>query len=558
MKRKGYFCSKDCPDCCPFEVDNKLNFNYVDKLNITIPFVCKKLKRFYEREVLTGDYSFVLEAGIKVGKSFDDVCKEVASFLLENKNKNILYLRGSGSLGLFMGYYDLLFENFKNLYFVEGSLCDETGLSAHEDDFGCVVNPAHENLREVDIILLFGKNCKVVSPHLYAFLKQLKKNGKEIIYIDPIYTETAKIADKYIRINPGTDGILAASILDSLKYNGTLNTNRLFHYCGVSQIDFEYLLSLFCEKKVGIITGFGLQRYSNGKNIVNWINRLAVETSNERYLYFGRPSKINFEKPKADKKKKVKIYEIPNYLKKSFFDVFVIVAANPIITYPESGVWQQEFLNKKVVVVDTNFTETTKYADYFIKVGGMFAQPDAMGSYFFNIDNIRKEMIVDLPNDLDVVKNLAEHCKFSIDFKNIDEILLKEKIVKRVYKQRNIPIISPYVEKGKFRLLTLSNYFYLNSQLSEDYKKEKFVFINPKDADALKILDGETVTLKNECGYIHVKVKIDSKVCSGVIMTYKNRKLDNFIVNTLTKSIPTDSDNGVAIYDTFVEVCKNL
>ncbi|KAA0258558.1 hypothetical protein FHQ18_05210 [Deferribacter autotrophicus] len=558
MKRKNYFCSKDCPDCCPFEVDDKFNFKYVNKVNIPTPFVCKKLKGFYEREVLSDDYSYVVEEGKRVRKSFDEVCKEVANFLLESRNKNILYLRGSGSLGLFMGYYDLLFANFENLYFVEGSLCDETGLTAHEEDFGCVVNPPHENLREVDTILLLGKNCKAVSPHLYAYLKELKRDGKEIIYVDPIYTETAKIADRYIRINPASDGILAASILDNLKYNGSLNTNNLFTYCGVSKSDFEYLLSLFREKKVGIITGFGLQRYLNGKNIVNWINRLAVETDNERYLYFGRPSKINFEKQKADKKKKIKIYEIPNYLKKGFFDVFVIVAANPIITYPESGVWQQELSNKKVVVVDTNFTETTKYADYFVKVGGMFAQPDAMGSYFFNFDNIRKEKVIDLPNDLDVVKNVAEYLEISIDFKEIDEVMIKENTDERDYKKREIPIICPYNEKGRFRLLTMSNYHYLNSQLSENYEYGKFVYINPTDADSLKISDGDTVILKNEYGYVEVRAKKDNRVCNGAVMIYKNRKIGNFIVNTLTKSIPTDSDNGVAIYDTFVEVCKKL
>lgn len=550
-----FFCSKDCPDCCPFSVDEKGNFFYINKIKGFKNFLCIKLKKFYEREVLTDNYSFIKIDNKTVKKEFEEACKITAYFLKENADKNILYLRGSGSLGYYMSYYDLIFQQFENCYFVEGSLCDETGITAHIEDFGNITNPDIKNLELVDNIILFGKNCKVTSPHLYAYLKGLKKKGKKIIYIDPIKSETVKLADKFIRINPATDGILVANIINILQNKKV--DNDFEKITNVKTEDLFYLADIFKKGKTGIITGMGLQRYSNGKNIINWINYLAVITDNLDYLYFGRSSKESFEKPTVLPKKKIKIYEISKFLEKDFFDIIVIVAGNPLVTHPTSNLWYKALKSSKVIVIDTNFTETSRFADFFIKVGGMFAQPDAMGSYFFNFDNIREKPIAKLNNDINVIRSLSKHLNINFEIPEIRNIPLTKKSLKRVYKKSSPPKLEkPYIETNKFRLITCSNYFYLNSQLAENYQKEDVCYISISDSQNLDINDGDEIVLQNELGKVKTKAKISDKVSSGYIMMYKNRYYDNQPLNLLTKSIPTDSDNAVAIYDTFVEVKK--
>ncbi|PAF13320.1 hypothetical protein CHH61_24770, partial [Shouchella clausii] len=52
--------------------------------------------------------------------------------------------------------------------------------------------------------------------HLFHYLQEAKKSGSTITVIDPIYNATAKIADNYISVKPGMDGLLAIGIMKYL------------------------------------------------------------------------------------------------------------------------------------------------------------------------------------------------------------------------------------------------------------------------------------------------------------------------------------------------------
>jgi len=147
-------------------------------------------------------------------------------------------------------------------------------------------------------------------------------------------------------------------------------------------------------KKTAFITGYGLQRYKNGKNIVQWINKLAYLTDNLEYLYYGRSSKSNLKNLNIDKKNLINVAKVVGLLKENYFDILFVVAANPAITYPDSSEWQRCLKKIKLIVVDTIETETTKYADYFIKVGGMFCQEDIQSSIFSNSLKTRKKRAI--------------------------------------------------------------------------------------------------------------------------------------------------------------------
>jgi len=213
--------------------------------------------------------------------------------------------------------WDELMSNFPMCYFVEGSLCLDTGEVAHEEDFGEVTNPPITNIENVENIILFGRDAWHVAQHLYAYLKQLKRREK-ILYIDPIKSETIKIADNYIRINPATDSFLAAAILQYLYYVKTdKSLDELLDVCGISYDDFKKILKYIQPGNTAFITGFGLQRYSNGKNIVQWINKLAYHTDNLDYLFYDRASKSGLPKPKINNPR-INISEILKNLKMVF------------------------------------------------------------------------------------------------------------------------------------------------------------------------------------------------------------------------------------------------
>ena len=49
--------------------------------------------------------------------------------------------------------------------------------------------------------------------HLWPFIEEARRNGGKLVVIDPYRTRTAKCADWYIQINPGTDVALALCMM---------------------------------------------------------------------------------------------------------------------------------------------------------------------------------------------------------------------------------------------------------------------------------------------------------------------------------------------------------
>ncbi|AEI15432.1 molybdopterin dinucleotide-binding region [Flexistipes sinusarabici DSM 4947] len=549
------YCSKDCPDLCSFDITvkgGKADIKPSQHYFLDVPFVCTKLKHFFDRE-FSDVKSFVKNAAEEQKPcSHKDAVWETAQFLKRNRDRKILLIKGSGSLGYNMHYWDKLFSSFPNCWFVEGSPCDETGISAHIEDFGCIKNPRITNLFQADTIMLFGKNAKNCSPHLYAYLKKMKKIGKNIVYIDPVKTATAGLADKFIRINPGADGLLAAALLEEIVPGQGYKIEGFFDKTGLLSEDFDYLRGSVKSGKTAFIQGFGLQRYSNGANIVNWINKLAVYTNNEQLLYYGKSSQENLNKPEIAKKNRVNIADITHKMGEGFFDIYVVVGANPVITYPEPLLQIKEFGNKNLICVDTNYTETSRYADYFIKSAGMFAQDDFSESYFFNVKGERRAVNSGALSDVQIACSIGEILQTDVSLKKKSKT---EPVKFRKYIKRDLKLKEPHVEKDKFRLLTVSHYFYLNSQLADKYRDiDNYVFISGKNADELNVSNGDLIRVYNETGEFLSYCKISNMVENKTILVYKNRKLVKGWPNMVSKSMPTDSKTGLAYYDTFVNV----
>ena len=550
MDKVKLFCSKDCPDTCEFYIkedkNKKVIFQGIKESFIDNGFVCKKLKNFYKREVADNNSSsFVVKNGKKIFN--EDAIKAFANYLKQNSDKKILFYRGSGSLGYYMGFWDKLFSNFKNCYFVNGSPCDETGITAHLEDFGVCTNPPIENLKNCNNILIFGKNAYTTSPNLFVYIHKLKKLGKKIIYIDPIKSETSKIADRFIQINPATDGLLAYSLLSQMGY--VPKQDNLLEKTGVKKSDFKYLIKSIEPTKTGIIEGFGMQRYSNGKNIIQWINRLAYFTNNTDNLFYSRSSKEGLKKIKTDKRNIIDIADTTKYLQNNFFDTIVIVAANPTITMPQNSNWIEALKKSTVLVVDTNYTKTAKYADFFIKVDGMFAQDDIQGSYFFNKTLTRNRYLKSGFSDTDAVLKLSSLLNIDIELPKKEEIFENTNNNKRIFDKKQIDLLNPQTEESKIRLITLSSQDYLNSQ-TEQIETDT-LYISKETASKHLLKSGDTITVKSSISQCTLKCIVSSRIKGNTAYAYKNRSA---CFNSLTESKPTDAKYGLSYYDLFISI----
>lgn len=149
-------------------------------------------------------------------------------------------------------------------------------------------------------IFIWGKNPANTTIHTMQMIKKAKANGSKIIVIDPIYTDTAKISDKYIRVNPGGDCALALAIGKYIVENNLCDLNYVESYVngfdryrsylkslkyldlvkksGVSLEEIEKLANIYTDKYSTILLGYGLQKYSNGGNTIRAIDTLGAIT----------------------------------------------------------------------------------------------------------------------------------------------------------------------------------------------------------------------------------------------------------------------------------------
>ncbi len=83
-----------------------------------------------------------------------------------------------------------------------------------------------------DTIICWGANPSISQPQVMHFILDAKEQGAKYIVIDPMFNANAAKADKYIAVNPSTDGALAFGVLNVLfnEYADKLDTDFILNH----------------------------------------------------------------------------------------------------------------------------------------------------------------------------------------------------------------------------------------------------------------------------------------------------------------------------------------
>lgn len=310
IKKLSHGCTLDCHDCCKFNAYTKGN-NVVkiegDKNHpYTKGFICKKgmahLDRLNHKDRIKTPMLKV--DGVWKEISFDKAIEIMAEKLTYYKekytSKSVMHYDqyGSGSVLKYIG--DIFFNFYGGVSRHKGGPCWSAGMHAQKYDFGVAKSHAIEDMLNSKSIFVWGKNPAYTTIHTMQIIKKAKEKGIKIVVIDPIYTKTAQIADKYVQVNPGTDGALAIAMAkiiveDKLydeeyinsyvigfeeykKYLSSLELSFLIDECGVKENDIRELVDLYTNKYSSINVGYGLQKYKNGGNTIRAIDALGAIT----------------------------------------------------------------------------------------------------------------------------------------------------------------------------------------------------------------------------------------------------------------------------------------
>nr|UWI50918.1 molybdopterin-dependent oxidoreductase [Clostridioides difficile] len=310
IKKLSHGCTLDCHDCCKFNVYTK--GNNVIKIEgdrnhpYTKGFICKKglahLDRLKHKDRI--ETPMLKVAGLWKKISFDEALEIMVDKLLYYKehytSKSVMHYDqyGSGSILKYIG--DVFFNFYGGVSRHKGGPCWSAGMHAQKYDFGVAKGHAIEDMLNSKNIFIWGKNPAYTTIHTMQIIKKAKEKGIKIVVIDPIYTKTAQMADKYIQVSPGTDGALAMAMAKIIiennlhdeeyinsyvvgfeeykKYLDSLDLNFLSNECGIKEKDIRELVNLYANKYSSINIGYGLQKYKNGGNTIRAIDALGAIT----------------------------------------------------------------------------------------------------------------------------------------------------------------------------------------------------------------------------------------------------------------------------------------
>ncbi|MCA9698167.1 MAG: molybdopterin-dependent oxidoreductase, partial [Myxococcales bacterium] len=271
-------CPHDCPDTCAWQVAvDREQGRAVDIWGhpdhpFTAGKLCGKVDNYLLRSYHAGRLTQPLRRiGPKgPGARFEPISWEQAiakiagrlqSVVAEHGAEAILQYSYAGTMGLLQG------EGMAQRFFhrlgasrLARTICASAGKQGVLYTLGRAIGPDPLDFEHAKLIWLWGSNTLTSNMHLWPVIQRARKQGAKVVVIDPVRTRTARAADEWIPIRPGTDAALALAIMHVL-----VTEDRVDHdYIARGTVGFEALAERVREhwapERAEAITGVPAQR----------------------------------------------------------------------------------------------------------------------------------------------------------------------------------------------------------------------------------------------------------------------------------------------------------
>lgn len=469
-------CPLNCWDSCGFNVT--VQNDRVTKVEgdpshpITQGKICGRGRML---ETRTNSSQRLLYPLKKINGKFEQISwgqalNEIAAKLKEIKemygSTAVLHSHDYANNGLLKNLDQRFFNCYGGVTELYGSLCWGAGIEAQKWDFGDAYSHVPDDLYNSKNIIIWGRNVARTNMHFYEKLLEAKKRGAKLVVIDPIFNATAKIADDYISIKPGMDGLLAAGIIKELLRLGLedrsfieqftagfddveqlLNSSSIEKISEMTEVPCEVITKLarvYADKPTSTFMGLGLQRYKNGGNTIRFIDALVATSGNigiagggANYANLQVGQSFVFEELTLSNRKQnqrqfsiMKQAEEILTAKDPEIQMIVVTCGNPLTQVPDTQVVEEAFSSvATLVVVDQFMTDTAQLADYVLPTTTAFEEEDIYYSSMYHHYVNYGPKLVPAPGeakpDLWIWTELAKRLGFGEDFDFTREQFLK-------------------------------------------------------------------------------------------------------------------------------------
>jgi anaerobic selenocysteine-containing dehydrogenase len=462
MEKIKTVCARDCPDTCFIDVTVEkgqiLKTRGCADNPVTQGFICPRgngdSKRVYSQKRVLHPFVKPDEQSSEdfLQVSWDDALSKVS----ERISKTIAN-HGHEALLLYdyPGNQSFLSWQFpRRLWMALGatttdySLCSSSGHAGIGLHYGLTYGIQPEDLLESKIIIFWGNNAKVGSPHQWALANKARKNNAAIIVsIDPRKSETSQASDIWIQPRPGSDVALSYGLARYLIQNNGVDKKFLDEWAtGYQEYSEEALnwtpdrvekvtcVSMDLIEKVGdlfiqnggpaaFMIGLGLQKSLQGAQAARAVSLLPALMGHHRGFHYSDTNGrnvdwdyINGASQTLKKGKVVNQVSIGERLARGEFKFIFVLGSNPAITLPDQSAVRQGLNRKDVflVVQDTHWSETASLADVVLPAPTYLEKTDIVFSDHHLYSRLSQKAIEPLKesrHEIWVMQELAKRIK---------------------------------------------------------------------------------------------------------------------------------------------------
>ena len=259
MKLEASACPHDCPSTCALEVE-KLSPYEIGRVrgakdnSYTAGVICSKVARYRERihhpDRLTHPLRRVAKK--RTGKfekiNWNDALDDVAEALLLAEqsygSESIWPYFYAGTMGRIMRDGVNRLRHSKNYSGQHSTICTTLAWNGFIAGTGRLAGVDPREMVSSDAIVIWGTNAASTQINVMTHALQARRNRKaKIVVIDTYENATAKQADIFLRVRPGTDGALACAVMHVLFRDGYANWNYMRRYTDCPEKLDEHLRS---------------------------------------------------------------------------------------------------------------------------------------------------------------------------------------------------------------------------------------------------------------------------------------------------------------------------
>jgi anaerobic selenocysteine-containing dehydrogenase len=468
MQVRHSVCALDCPDTCSLLVNvedgvaSKLRGN-PDHV-VTRGFLCGKVAQYLEREYspqrLLYPQKRIGNKGegrferIGWDEALDTIARKLAGAAAEFGPESILPYSYAGTMGLLNGGgMDRRFFHRLGASRLDRTICSAAGGAALMATLGNRYGTEPEQFTDAKLIIAWGANIHGTNVHLWPFIVEAKRKGAKLIAIDPVRTRTAALADRHLRINPGSDLALAFGLmhviigekLHDAHYiaqftNGfeslaerirAYDPERVAALTGIPKADIIQLARDYATVRPAVIrVNYGVQRSERGGAAVRAIAALpaligswkevggGLQLSTSQAFQFNRAA---LEMPElGTAARTVNMSELASALTtldRPPVKAIVVYNSNPAAIAPDQNRVLKGFRRPDLftVVLEQFQTDTADYADILLPSTTFLEHTDiylAYGHYHLQLARPAVPAPGETKSNVDVFRALAERMGF--------------------------------------------------------------------------------------------------------------------------------------------------